>query len=118
MSPVPGPSRLALATRTLVLATLIVHAAWVYLMGRAVRRGQLRRDEAWLDPNKLPNAKKMGTAEPLDTGTAAELDTGTPLDTGTAASSSSAAGADTTEKRRLVCHYKHIWSHIQAGRAA
>ena len=49
MSSVPGPSPLALAARTLVLATRIVHAAWVYLMGRAVRRGQLQRDEAWLD---------------------------------------------------------------------
>ena len=80
---------------------------WNELFYRGAR-DRPERDEAWLDPQKIPNAKKLGTAEPLDTGTAAELDTGTPLDTGTADSSSSAAGADTTAKM-LECHYKHTW---------
>ena len=43
-----GPTTFSLIVRAAVLATLIVHAALVYFMHRGVRRGWLRRDEAWL----------------------------------------------------------------------
>lgn len=43
-----GPSTWALAWRGVVLAGLIVRAAWVYGLHRLVRSGRLRRDAAWL----------------------------------------------------------------------
>lgn len=48
MTPVRGPSRLALCSRGLVLLGLIGEAAWVYLLYRLVRRGTLVRDADWL----------------------------------------------------------------------
>lgn len=44
-----GPSTLSLVARAAVLLTLIVQAAWVYLLYRAVRRGWIDRDDAWLE---------------------------------------------------------------------
>lgn len=43
-----GPSTFALVERGLVLSTLIFQAAWLYVLNRAVRRGWIARDEAWL----------------------------------------------------------------------
>lgn len=43
-----GPSIFSLISRALVLLTVIVHAALVYLAHRAVRRGWIERDDAWL----------------------------------------------------------------------
>lgn len=43
-----GPSTFALVERGLVLSTLILQAAWLYVLNRAVRRGWIARDEAWL----------------------------------------------------------------------
>ena len=44
-----GPSAFSLVARAALLFTLIVEAAWVYLLHRAVRRGGLRRDDDWLE---------------------------------------------------------------------
>ncbi len=43
-----GPTVYSLVSRALVLLTVIVHAAWVYAIHRAVRRGWLDRDDEWL----------------------------------------------------------------------
>lgn len=48
MKSVPGPSLRELTVRSLVLASLIAHAAWLYAQHRAVRRGWIRREDAWL----------------------------------------------------------------------
>ena len=48
-APSSGPSILELAGRALVLAGLIIQAAWVYFAYRLVSRGKLKRDAAWLE---------------------------------------------------------------------
>jgi predicted unusual protein kinase regulating ubiquinone biosynthesis (AarF/ABC1/UbiB family) len=44
-----GASIASLASRALVLFSLIVHGAWTYVVARMVRREWLRRDQDWLD---------------------------------------------------------------------
>lgn len=48
MTSAMGPSTLSLIQRGLVLSTLILQAAGVYALHRAVRRGWIVRDDAWL----------------------------------------------------------------------
>ncbi|MEM9175537.1 MAG: AarF/UbiB family protein [Myxococcota bacterium] len=54
-----GPSNLELAARAAVLFTLIVQGAWVYFVHRAVRRGWISRDAAWLDRRAEGFAKRF-----------------------------------------------------------
>ena len=44
-----APSALSLAGRALVLLSLIVEAAWVYLLQRLLRHGWLNRKDGWLE---------------------------------------------------------------------
>jgi predicted unusual protein kinase regulating ubiquinone biosynthesis (AarF/ABC1/UbiB family) len=47
MQSASAPSVFSLAARASVLLSLIVEAAWVYLLHRLVRKGWLKRDDAW-----------------------------------------------------------------------
>jgi predicted unusual protein kinase regulating ubiquinone biosynthesis (AarF/ABC1/UbiB family) len=49
MAPLRAPSLLSLIGRSLILFSLIVEAAWVYLLHRLNRRGWLRREAGWLE---------------------------------------------------------------------
>lgn len=44
-----APSALSLAGRALILLSLIVEAAWVYLLQRLLRHGWLNRKDGWLE---------------------------------------------------------------------
>ena len=49
MASLRAPLALSLTGRALVLFSLIVEAAWVYLLHRLLRRGWLHREEGWLE---------------------------------------------------------------------
>jgi len=49
MTSLHAPSAVSLAGRALVLSSLIVEAAWVYLLHRLRRRGWFERDDAWME---------------------------------------------------------------------
>ncbi len=49
MTPLAAPSAGSLLRRALVLLSLILEAAWIFLLHRLLRRGWLTRKEGWLD---------------------------------------------------------------------
>ena len=49
MTKTSSPSLFSLLGRAAVLSSLILEAGWIYLVYRAVRKGWLRRDDAWLE---------------------------------------------------------------------